>query len=159
MADQIHPEDAARALAQIRDRQGQVIDVGVIPIWYWWLIGGLIVLLAAAVESTNPATVGIGVVVFVLGVLGGTGLAVRRALRVQIRNDLLGARGILLILGFVALTVAASLAVAFGLDAAGVPYPAALGNLVAAILLVVGGPLLMRALRRVMLNRRAGGPR
>ena len=159
MSDQIQPEDAARALAQIRDRQGQVIDVAVLPTWYWWLVGGLIALLAAAVESATPAAIGIGVAVFVLGVLGGTGLAVRRALRVQIRNDLLGAGGILLILGFVALTVGASLAVAFGLDAAGVPYPAVLGNLVAAVLLVVGGPLLMRVLRRVMLNRRAGGSR
>lgn len=159
MADQIHPDEAAQALAQIRDRQEQVIDVAAVPIWYWWLIAGLIVLLAAAVESDNPTTLGIGVAVFVLGLLGGTGWVAQRALHVQVRNDLLGVRGILLILGFVALTVGASLAVAFGLEAAGAAHPATLGNLAGAVLLVVGGPLLMRVLRRVMLDRRSGGAR
>jgi hypothetical protein len=159
MAEQIHPDEAARALAQIRDRQEQVIDTNTIPVWYWWLLGALIVLLAAAVESQNPATIGIGVAVFVLGLLAGTGWIVRHALRVQVRNELLGARGIALILGFVAVTVLVSLAVAWRLQVAGVSHPATWGNAAGAVLLVAGGPLLTRVLRRIMLGRRAGGAR
>ena len=93
--------------------------------------------------------------VFVLGMLAGTGWVVRGSLRAKVRNALLGARGIGLILGFVALTVAVSLGLAFGLQAAPVGHPATWGTLASAVMLVVGGPLLTRALRRTMLDRRA----
>jgi len=159
MAEQIHPDEAERALTQIRDHQEQVIDVNTIPVWYWWLLGGLIVLLAAAVESKDNTMIGGGVVVFVLGLLAGTGWIARRALRVQIRNELIGVGGIGLILGFVALTVGVSLAVGFGLQSAGISHPATWGNVAGAVLLVTGGPLLMRKLRRIMLARRSGGTR
>lgn len=32
------PDEASAALAQIRDRQEQVIRAALIPIWYWWAI-------------------------------------------------------------------------------------------------------------------------
>ena len=118
MSEKAHPDEAARALAQIRDRQEQVINVTVVPAWYWWLVGGLIVALPAAIESREPVTIGIGVTVFVLGILGGTGWVVRGALHVQPRNELLGGRGVMIILGFVALVLGITLAVAFGLEAA-----------------------------------------
>ncbi|WP_155375714.1 hypothetical protein [Catellatospora vulcania] len=154
MTEQLRPDEAAQALARIREQQEQVIDALSIPDWYWWLLGGLILALTAAVESGNPTTIGVGVTVFVLGMLAGTGWVVRGSLRVKVRNALLGARGIGLILGFVALTVAVSLGLAFSLQAAQIGYPATWGTLVSAVMLVVGGPLLTRALRRTMLDRR-----
>jgi hypothetical protein len=159
MSEKAHPDEAARALAQIRDRQEQVINVTVVPAWYWWLVGGLIVALPAAIESREPVTIGIGVTVFVLGILGGTGWVVRGALHVQPRNELLGGRGVMIILGFVALVLGITLAVAFSLEAAGVSHPATLANLLGAVLLIAGGPMLTRALRRIMLDNRAGGTR
>ena len=42
-------------------------------------------------------------------------------------------------------------------QAAGVRYPATAGILLAGVFMVVGGPLLMRYLRRLMLENRAGG--
>lgn len=159
MGERVHPDEAARALAQIRDHQEQVIKVTVVPAWYWWLLGGLIVALPAAVESREPVTIGIGVAVFVLGILAGTGWVVRGALRVQPRNELLGGRGVMIILGFVALVVGTTLALAFSLEAAGASRPATLANLLGAALLIVGGPILTRALRSIMLANRAGGGR
>jgi hypothetical protein len=152
MTEQIGSTEAAQALARIRDRQEQVIDTAMIPTWYWWLVGGLNVLLGVAVESHRPAFVAVAAVVFGLGLLAGTGWVVRRAIRVKVRTDLVGVRGLGLILGFVAVTVAAALSVAFSLKGAGVAYPATWGQLAAAVCLVVGGPLLMRALRRIMLD-------
>lgn len=152
MAEQIESTEAAQALAQIRDRREQVIDAAMIPNWYWWLIGGLNVVLGAAVESHRPPFVAVGSVVFAVGLVAGTAQIVRRALHVNVRTDLLGVRGAGLILGFVAVTVAAALAVAFSLKGAGVAYPATWGEAAAAVCLVVGGPMLMRALRRIMLN-------
>jgi hypothetical protein len=74
-------------------------------------------------------------------------------------HALLGPVGVLAILGFVAVVLAVSLPTAFALRAAGVRYPATGGVLAGAVLMVVGGPLLMRLLRRVMLANRSGGHR
>ena len=77
--------------------------------------------------------------------------------RAKPRHDLLGSTGVLAILGFVASILAVSLPTSFALKAVGVRYPATAGMLVASVVLVVGGPLLMRYLRRLMLVDRVGG--
>jgi hypothetical protein len=154
------PADAARALAEIDRRQRQVIDNAALPDWYWWAVGGLMVVLAAGVDVRTGTSIGIAVPVFVVGMLAATCWvtvgAFRRALP---RNDLLGGRAALGIVSFVLLTVGITLAVAFGLRAGGVPYPATLGCLLGAVLLGTGGPLLRRYLTRVMLSNRTGARR
>jgi len=156
MNDNVRADEAAQALAGIRDRQEQVINAAFVPTWFWWVLGALVVGLAAAVESGNRLVIGVGTALFVAGVLASLAWALRRAMRVQVRNQLLGWRGGLLIAGFALLTVGGSLGVAFGLNAADVPHSATLGNLFGAILLVAGGPWLMRTLRRIMLDNRSG---
>ena len=157
--NEVRPDEAAKALAHIRQRQEQVVDVTAIPAWYWWAVGALMVGLSLAVETRRSTVIGLGVSGFVLGILAATGWVVRRALRVQVRNELLGARGVLLILGFVGAVVAVTLAVAFSLRAAGVGHPATLADLVGAAALIEGGPVLTRRLRRIMLANTAGGTR
>ncbi|HZC99198.1 MAG TPA: hypothetical protein VFA46_03105 [Actinomycetes bacterium] len=160
MADQVRPEEAARALTEIGQRQEQVIRLAVIPNWYWWAIAALMVAFAAAVDTRQGLVVGIGTAVFVAGVLTTTGRVVFRAVgSAQPRNDLLGPGGVVAILGFVAVTVGVSLAVAFILKASGVSYAATIGVSVAAVMLVVGGPMLMRHLQGLMLANRSGSRR
>jgi hypothetical protein len=160
MTDQVRPEEAARALTEIGHRQEQVIRLAIIPNWYWWAIAVLMVTFAAAVDTGQGLVVGIGTAVFVAGVLTTTGWVVFRAVgSAQPRNDLLGVGGVVAILGFVAVTVGASLAVAFTLKASGVSYAATIGVSVAAVLLVVGGPMLMRYLQGRMLANRSGSRR
>jgi hypothetical protein len=160
VTDQVRPEEAARALTEIGQRQEQVIRLAVIPNWYWWAIAVLMVAFAAAVDTRQGLVVGIGTAMFVAGVLTTTGLVVFRAVRsAQPRNDLLGPGGVVAILGFVAVTVGVSLAVAFILKASGVSYAATIGVSVAAVLLVVGGPMLMRYLQGRMLANRSGSRR
>ena len=94
---------------------------------------------------------------FVAGVLTTTGWVLLRAIRsAQPSNDLLRPGGVVAILGFVAVTVGVSLAVAFILKASGVSRAATIGVSVAAVMLVVGGPMLMRHLRGLMLANRSG---
>ncbi len=150
------PDEAARALTQIKDTQTRVIDVNYIPTWYWWLIAILSVLLAVVIDGRNSTAIAIAVPLFVLGILAGTAFVVRGALHVKPRNELLGAKGVWLILGFVAVVVGLTLALAFGLKARGVAHPATLGMVLCAVLLVAGGPVLTRALRRIMLRNRDG---
>jgi hypothetical protein len=158
--DQVRPEEAARALTEIGQRQEQVIRRAVIPSWYWWAIAVLMVTFAAAVDTRQGLVVGIATAVFAAGVLTTTGWVVVRAVgSAQPRNDLLGPGGVVAILGFVAVTVGVSLAVGFILEALGVSYAATIGVSVAAVLLVVGGPMLMRHLQGRMLANRSGSRR
>jgi len=160
MDEEPYTGDAARALAEIRSRQQQVIDQATVPGWYWWAVGALMVVLAVGVDIRTPAAVGAAVPVFVVGLLSATGVAVRGQFRqARLHNALLDGRGVAAILGFVALIVAGTLAIAFALRAEGIHYPATLACLAGGIAMGLGGPVLMRTLRRIMLGNRAGSPR
>lgn len=160
MTDQTGPGEAAQALDEIRRRQQQVIDLATIPAWYWWAAGALMVVLAAGVDAHRPAAIGAAATVFALGILSATGWVVGRAFRrAQLRNGLLDGRGVLAILGFVAIIVAGTIGVAFALRAGGVSHPATLACLVGGLAMGVSGPILMRVLRRIMLGNRAGSAR
>jgi hypothetical protein len=80
-------------------------------------------------------------------------------LRARLRDGLLDGRGVAAILGFVALIVGCTLGLAFGLRAVGVSYPATLACVAGGIAMGLGGPVLMRTLRRIMLGNRAGSTR
>ena len=160
MADEVRPEEAARALSEIGRRQEQVIRLAIIPTWYWWAIAILMVMFTEAVETRRGLVIGFGTAAFVAGVLATTGWMVFRMIRsAQPRNDLLGPGGVVAILGFVAVTVGVSLAVAFTLRASGISHPATIGVSATAVMLVVGGPILMRYLQGLMLANRSGSRR
>ena len=69
--NELHADDAAEALEDIRRRQRQVIDQATVPGWYWWSVGALMVVLAAGVDSRTrtPAALGAAIPVFVIGLL------------------------------------------------------------------------------------------
>ena len=158
--NELHADDAADALAEIQRRQQQVIDQATVPAWYWWAVGGLMVVLAAGVDTRTPGAVGGAVAVFVVGLLSATWVVVRGQFRqARLRNGLLDGRGVMAILGFVAVIVGCTLGLAFALRAAHVHYPATLACLAGGVAMGLGGPVLMRSLRRIMLGNRAGSPR
>src|SRR4051812_23955283 len=95
------PREAADALAEIRQRQGQVIERALIPKWFWWTIGLLVVGFSAAVESGNDRVLGIGTIAFVLGNCAAVGaMALRGVRHAKPRSTLLGGTGLLMILAF-----------------------------------------------------------
>jgi len=160
MNEEPRTTDAAQALADIQRRQQQVIDQATIPGWYWWAVGALMVVLAAGVDVRTPVSLGAAIPVFVLGLLSATAVAVSGQFRqARLRNGLLDATGVAAILGFVALIVGGTLGIAFALRAGGIHYPATLACLAGGIAMGLGGPALMRTLRRIMLGNRAGSPR
>ena len=160
MYEGLRPDEAARALDEIDQRTEQVIKQTMIPQWFWWAIAGLMLGLTLAVESGEPLVIGIGTGVFVSGVLTVTGWVVIGTLRhAKLRGDMLGLAGALAIVGFVAVVIAVTLPTAFVLQAAGMRYPATLAILLGAVVMVVGGPVLMRLLRHIMLTNRTGGQR
>lgn len=157
MYENLSAEEAARALDEINRRTDQVIEKTLLPNWFWWVVAGLNVSLTAAIESDVPLVIGIGAGVFALGIIAVTSSLVVNALRhAQVRNNLLGTSGVLAILAFVALILAITLPAAFILDAADVPYGAVLTTALGGVVMAIGGPVLMRYLRRTMRKHRAG---
>jgi hypothetical protein len=162
MTYRVGPADAARALTEIGRRREQVVRRAVIPTWFWWTIGVLMVELAAAVESRRGVLLGIGIAVFVAGLLVSTvRMVLRTALSAPPRNDLTDPPTVLAmviaIMTFVAVVVGATLGVGFSLQAAKVSHPVTITVSVTALLLAFGGPMLMRYLTRVMLVSRPWG--
>ena len=160
MSEQVRPDEAARALAEIRQRQQQVVDLAMLPAWYWWIVAALVVGLSATVDAARhrPVVIALAAVAFALGIVAVTGRVVLGAWhRAQWRNQLLGSRAGLAIVGFVALVVGTTLGVAFALQAAGVRPAATLASLLGAALMIAGGPVLTRILRRIMLDNQARG--
>jgi hypothetical protein len=157
MTNAIEPGEAGAALAEIRRRQGQVIDGTLAPNWYWWAVAVPMVGLGVVVDARDPVAIAFSAVIFAVGVALLTGWIVVGGFRsVKVHDALLGPRGAGLIVGFVWVLVAATIGLAFALLAAGVPYPATIATIACAAALVVGGPALMRRLRALMRGRRAG---
>jgi len=154
---ELRPDEAADALAEIQERQRQVIERATVPAWYWWIVGLLMVVLAVGVDTRTHLAIGITVPVFVVGMLFATGAAVRsQFFGARVRDRLLDGRGVMAILAFVALIVGCTLGIAFALRAAGASYPATIACGVGGLGMGLGGPVLNRMLRRIMLGNRAG---
>lgn len=146
--------DAASELAEINRRQVGVIEAVLVPGWYWWVVGLLVVPIGVVVDShqrTATAVVAVLVALVIAGLsvwmIGGAYPGAR------IHPATLGAAGTRYIVRFVWLVVGVSLVVAFGLQAAGIGYPATIGTALAAVMLIAGGPILMSRLRRSMVER------
>lgn len=152
--------DAARELAEIERRQTGVIDAVLVPRWYWWAVGLLLVPLGIAADLHERRVAPIVAVVVALVIAALTVWMITGAYRgARIHPATFGSRGPLYIVGFVWLVVGTTLLVAFGLQAERLPYPGTIGTVLAAAMLIVGGPILMSSLRRAMVERSAAAPR
>jgi hypothetical protein len=154
---ELHPGEAADALAEIQKRQQQVIDRSIVPAWYWWVVGILMVVLAVGVDTRTELALGITIPVFVVGLLAATFGAIRsQFLDAKLYSRLLDGWGVMAILVFVWLIVGCTIGIAFALRAGGVSYPATIACGAGGLAMGLGGPLLNRRLRRIMLANRAG---
>ena len=161
MSGQLQPDEATSALAEIGRQQEKVIDAVLVPAWYWWVVAAGMVAIGAAVDTHSAAVLAVVIpaaVVVIAGVTAAMIFGAYRRARVRDR-ELLGSRGALAIVGFTWLIVGLTLGLAFGLRAAGAHLPATIATVVGGAALVAGGPLLMRALRAIMLGNRAGQAR
>jgi hypothetical protein len=157
----MQPDEAASALAGIREQQKQVIHAVLVPAWYWWAVAAGMVVIGAATDTRRVAVLAVAIPVAVVIIAALTlGMIFGTYRRAQVRSaELLGDRGALLIVGFVWLVLGLTLGIGFGLRAAGVPAPATIATAIGGAALAASGPPLMRRLRTIMLSNRAGSRR
>jgi hypothetical protein len=153
----LEASEAAKELAEIEKRQVGVIDAVLVPRWYWWVVGVLLVPIGVEADSHQRTATAVAAVLIALIIAGLSVWMVSGAYPgARVHPATLGAPGALYIVGFVWLVVGVSLLVAFGLQTAGVAYPATIGTALAAVMLIGGGPILMSRLRRSMVARSSG---
>lgn len=56
MSEYPQPDQAAAALADIRQRQQHVIDAVLVPPWHWWVVAAGMVAIGVAADAGRPAS-------------------------------------------------------------------------------------------------------
>jgi hypothetical protein len=151
MPEDVTRADAGRALDDIELRRRQVVDEIDIPAWYWrglalgWIGLGLIAVLGKP-WLTVVATVGFGAVHSTIAarVIDGR----HGSQHLSVRSDVVSPRVPALVIGFLLVLVAITVALALVADALGAPQPGLIASVSIAIAVLFGGPRLMSRVRR-----------
>lgn len=143
--------EARLALESVHKGRQQVVEEIGMPWWYWWGLAGAWIVLGLLANFHAPwwvvtiATVAVGAAHATVSqrVLAGR----QRTGDVRVRGDVAPERGMLLVIGFLVVLVGVTIAVALGLSADGAGHPSIWASCFTAVLVVLGGPRLMTAIR------------
>ncbi len=147
----ISESEARLALSAVEHRRQQVLAEISVPFWYWaFLASGWVALGAlgdfAAGWVTSVATLIFGAVHSALAphvISGRNGSS-----HLSIRGELVSRQIPAMILGFVVVMAVATVGFALALNADGARHPSLCAGVIVAMLVSVGGPSLVSALRR-----------
>jgi NADH:ubiquinone oxidoreductase subunit 2 (subunit N) len=156
--------DAAAELAEIQRRQEGVIKTALVPPWYWPVMAAGLVAIGAARDSHDAVVLAITiplVVVVIAALIFATIPGVRRRVKVRDAAQRSGPASVAL-MGLIVLVAAVTVATAIILTDDRVPHPLTISYAAGGVILVIGGPLLNRYVRWLMLSnarqRMTGAP-
>jgi hypothetical protein len=151
--------EARLALQGVQDARQRVIDQIGMPWWYWWGLAGGWVLLGVLADIANPwvtlgVTVAFGAVHSVVSqrLLAGR----QRTGDVKVRADVAGRHVPLVVLGCLIGLVVVTIVVALLVNADEAEHPATIASVFVAVLILLGGPRVMAAVRTRAMRRAAG---
>jgi hypothetical protein len=158
MTDYPTEAEAQVALQGVDRARRQVIDQIGMPRWYWWLLALGWVGLGVLSDLGNPWLVTVGTLAFgaVHATVSQRLLAGRqRRGDVRVRADVAGRRVALLVIGSLIGLVLVTIAAALLAEADGAGHPATMASVLVAVMILLGGPRLMDAIRANALRRAA----
>lgn len=149
--DELTPEQARAALDTVERSRRKVIDEIDAPRWYWtglatgWIVLGVIADLHHPLITT-VATLALGAAHSSIAprVVNGR----HRTSQMSVHADIAGPRLAAWVLGSLVALVGVTIAAALILSADGARHPVTGAAVLAAVMLVLGGPLLLAAARR-----------
>ncbi len=151
MSNDVTEDEARQALRSIEQRRQEVIAEIDVPAWYWISVAGGWVVLGILAEYGPAWALIAGTLVFGAGhaAVAPRILSGRHASRqLSVRRDLVYRRIPAFVIGFLILMTIATIALALILNAEGTRHAAVSASVVVAVLVLLGGPRLMDALRR-----------
>jgi hypothetical protein len=142
--------EARLALHEVELGRQRVIDQIGMPRWYWWGLAacwiGLGVLNdVASAWVIAAATVAFGAIHSAVSqrLLGGR----RQTSGVKVRADVAGRRAPVIVFGFLIALAGVTVAAAFAAYADGAEHPATMASVLVAVMILLGGPRVMAAIR------------
>ncbi len=151
MAHDITPLEASGALDAIDRGRRQVIDEIDLPTWYWWGLALGWIGLGVIADLKHPwltaaATLVFGAVHSAVAPRVASGR--HRTNRVSVRADVVGRRTAELVVGSVAALAVVTVAAAQAASADGAGHPVTMASVLVAVIILLGGPRLLAAIRR-----------
>jgi hypothetical protein len=148
--------EARVALHGVDRARRRVIDQIGLPWWYWWGLAAAWVVLGILSDVADPwitlaATLVFGAAHSAVAqrLLAGT----HRRPDVTVSRGVAGRRVALLMIGWLLFLVAVTVVVALLVDADGAQHPATIASVFVAVLILLGGPRLMDAIRAHAIRR------
>jgi hypothetical protein len=151
MEPQITPMEARAALDAVDRGRRKVIDEIDLPTWYWWGLALGWVGLGVITDLKHPWLTAAGTLVF-----GAVHSAVaprvasgrHRTPHMSVRADVAGRRTARLVIGAVAALGALTVGLALLASADGARHPVTMASVLIAVIILLGGPRLLAAIRR-----------
>jgi hypothetical protein len=151
MSSELTQAEAREALLEVERSRRRVIEEIDMPRWYWWGVALGWIGLGVVTDLDHPWLTAVATLVFGAVHSGVSQLVIggrRRTTQLSVRADVAGRSTPLVVIvglvGLAALTVIGALAA----SADGARHPVTIASIVVAILVLLGGPRVMAALRR-----------
>jgi hypothetical protein len=151
MERQVTPQEARAALDAVdRDRR-RIIEEIDLPRWYWWGLALGWIALGFITDLKHPwltaaATLAFGAVHAAVAPRVASGR--HRTNQLSVRAELAGARTARLVIGCVAALGCLTIVLALAASADGAGHPVTIASMFVAVMIVLGGPQLLAAVRR-----------
>jgi hypothetical protein len=148
--DDLTPEQARAALADVERGRLSVVSQIDVPHWYWWALAAGWVVLGLVSDLEHPwittgATLAFGAAHSMIAprVVDGRHRSRRLSVRAEVAGPHIGRLVLAALVVLAGVTVVAALAV----DADGAGHPTTAASVLVATMIVLGGPLLMTVVR------------
>ncbi|MCK9904674.1 hypothetical protein CC117_23645 [Parafrankia colletiae] len=157
--DEVSAQEARAALATVERGRLSVVERIAVPAWYWWFVAAGWVVLGILGDLGNPWVTSTATLLF--GALHA-GVAPRVVSgrhgsgELSVRAEVAGGRVTVAVLGGLVLLTGVTVGAAFALSADGSGHPATGASVLAAVIVLLGGPMLIARVRRTA--RLAGAP-
>jgi hypothetical protein len=150
MTDYLSDAEARVALHDVERARQRVIDQIGMPKWYWWGLAACWIALGVLNDVANAWFVAVATIVFgaVHSAVSQRLLAGRRQTgNVKVRRDVAGRHAPLIVFGCLVGLAGVTIAAALAANADGAEHPATMASVLVAVIILLGGPRVMAAIR------------
>jgi hypothetical protein len=150
MTNSLTDAEARLALHEVEQGRQRVIDQIGMPRWYWWGLAACWVALGFLNDVANAWVVGVATVTFgaVHSAVSQRLLAGRRRTGgIKVRADVAGRRAPVIVFGFLVALAGVTVAAGFAAYADGAEHPGTIASILVAVVILLGGPRVMAAIR------------
>jgi hypothetical protein len=150
MTKSLTDTEARLALHEVERGRQRVIDQIGMPAWYGWGLAGCWILIGMLNDVANACIVAVATLAFgaVHSAISQRLMGGRRGTSgVKVRADVAGSRVPLIVFGFLIVLAGITVAAGFAAYADGAEHPGTIASVLVAVMILLGGPRVMAAIR------------